>query len=245
MSTRWHIGAKQLRGTIAAYSRHFDLLEVGASNGPDGAPPLGSATLRRFRKTVPPPFDFAVVGGPQLARARPGEAVDRQVDEARRAIDLLHARCFVLRTTPDVTPAAVWRERIRKIASRFPRDATYFVWEPSGVWENEDAASFARSCDLVLAVDPMREEVPAGPVAYLRLRALGETRSFGAAALERLVGAVGARRDVFTVIETDSALAEAKQLRRLLKGARSAVGGNSRLVRPRASSIVVRDDEQE
>ena len=86
----------------------------------------------------------------------------------------------------------------------------------------------------------------AGPVAYLRMRALGETRSFGPIALERIVRAVGARRQVFAVIETDSALAEAKRLRQLVKTLRDAgpVGGGARLVRPRGG-IVVRDDEQE
>ena len=29
-----------------------------------------------------------------------------------RAIDALQARCFVLRTPPDVTPTALWRDRI-------------------------------------------------------------------------------------------------------------------------------------
>jgi hypothetical protein len=79
------------------------------------------------------------------------------------------------------------------------------------------------------------------------MRALGETRAFGPIALERIVRAVGdARRDVFAIVETDSALTEAKRLRQLVKTARAAgpVGGGARLVRPRGG-IVVRDDEQE
>jgi hypothetical protein len=79
----------------------------------------------------------------------------------------------------------------------------------------------------------------------LRLRALGETRAFGPVALERIIKAVGAKRDVFAVIETDTALVEAKRLRRLLRDVRSAArGGTGKLVRPRGG-IVVRDDEQE
>jgi len=63
---------------------------------------------------------------------------------------------------------------------------------------------------------------PAGPVAYLRMRALGETRAFGPIALERIVQAVGTRRDVYAVVETDSALVEAKRLRQIIKTARAA-----------------------
>ncbi len=248
MTTRWHIGAKELRGAIAGYAKRFDLLEVRIAapvtgSVPDPTPTL--ATLRRWRKSVPPHFDFAVVAGPALSRVRASAEADRDLEAARAALDALQARCFVLRTPPDVTPTALWRERIAKVAARVPRDVTHFVWEPSGVWEVADAAAQARSWDVVLAVDPAREAVPPGAVAYLRLRALGETRSFGAADLEKIVAAVGPRRDVFTVIETDSAMVEAKRLRQLVRTTRTGgPGGPARLVRPRGG-IVVRDDEQE
>lgn len=251
MTSRWHIGAKELRGAIAAYAKRFNLLEVRITLGTPASPDAagftpGLATLKRWRKSVPPHFDFAVVAGPALSRAKASEAADRELEAARAAVDALQARCFVLRTPPEVTPAAVWRDRIHKIVERVPHDVTHFVWEPSGVWESEAAAALARSWGILLAVDPAREAVPAGPVAYLRMRALGETRSFGPIALERIVRAVGARRDVFAILETDTALKEAKRLRGIVKNVRSgaAVGGAARLVRPRGG-IVVRDDEQE
>ena len=100
----------------------------------------------------------------------------------------------------------------------------------------------------MVAVDAAREPVPAGPVAYIRLRAMGETRSFGPSALERIVEAVGDRRDVYAILETDSAMTEGKRLRALARSAAKTgggkVGGGGRLVRPRGT-IVVRDDEQE
>ncbi len=251
MTPRWHIGAKDLRGAIAAYAKRFDLLEVRVALGPsdegDARAALPSlATLRRWRKSVPPPFDFAVVAGPALARVKTTDASERELDAARAAIDALQARCFVLRTPPEVTPTALWRDRIAKLLERFPRDVTHFVWEPSGVWEAGDAAAQARSWRIVLAVDPARDPVPPGPVAYLRLRALGETRSFGPIALERVVRAVGPRREVFAIVETDSALVESKRLRQIVKAGVAAgrAGGAARLVRPRGG-IVVGDDEQE
>src|SRR5579872_3114979 len=177
MSTRWHLGAKDLRGAITAYAKRFDLLEVRVEleEGEASAPAPTLATLRRWRKSVPPHFDFAVVAGKHLSRVKGGAAADRELEAARAAIDALQARCFVLRTPPDVTPTALWRDRIAKIVARVPRDVTNFVWEPSGVWEVADAAAQARAWDIVLAVDPAREAVPSGAVAYLRLRALGET----------------------------------------------------------------------
>jgi uncharacterized protein YecE (DUF72 family) len=250
MSTRWHIGARHLRGAITAYAKRFDLLEVriAAGNDADSDTPPGPslATLRRWRKSVPPHFDFAVVAGPHLSRARGGPGADREFDAARAAIDALEARCFVLHTPPEVTPSSLWRDRIGKIVGRLPRDVTHFVWEPSGLWETLDAAAQARDWGVVLAMDPAREVVPTGPVAYLRLRAIGETQSFGPVVLEKVVTAVGSsRREVFAILETDTAIQEAKRLRQLARRSRPAtVGGGARLVRPRGG-IVVRDDEQE
>jgi uncharacterized protein YecE (DUF72 family) len=250
MTPRWHIGAKELRGAIAAYAKRFDLLEVRVALG---TPPADDtvavpslATLRRWRRSVPPPFNFAVVAGPHLSRVKAGEAADRELEAARAAIDALQARCFVLRTPLEVTPSALWRDRIAKIIDRIPHDVTSFVWEPTGVWEVADAAAQATAWNIVLAVDPARDPVPKGPIAYLRLRALGETRAFGPVALERIVRAVGSRREVFAIVETDSALAEAKRLRQIAKTVRgdTAQGGPARLVRPRGG-IVVGDDEQE
>jgi uncharacterized protein YecE (DUF72 family) len=248
MSTRWHIGAKHLRGAIAAYAKRFDLLEVRVSQSTPGEsadPGPSLTTLRRWRKSVPPHFDFAVVAGPNLSRVKASDAAEQELEAARAAIDALQARCFVLRTPADVTPTALWRDRILKIVNRLPRDVMNFVWEPSGVWEIADAAAQAREWGIVLALDPAREAVPPGPVAYLRLRALGETQAFGPVALERIVRAVGPRREVFAIIETDTAISEAKRLRQLArKGRPEAVGGATRLVRPRGD-ILVRDDEQE
>jgi uncharacterized protein YecE (DUF72 family) len=251
MSTRWHIGAKELRGAVAAYAKRFDLLEVRVALAPqpdteEEAPMPTLATLRRWRKSVPPHFEFAVVAGPHLARVKAGDAAERELAAACEAIDALQARCFVLRTPPEVTPTALWRDRIAKVVARVPHDATNFVWEPSGVWEVADAAAQARTWNAIVAVDPARELVPHGPVAYLRMRALGETRAFGPVALERIVRAVGERREVFAIIETDSALVEVKRLRQLVRAVPRAtkLGGGGRLVRPRRT-IVVRDDEQE
>jgi uncharacterized protein YecE (DUF72 family) len=248
MSTRFHIGAKALQGPIAAYAKRFDLLEVPIVVERQGhlhkATPAID-TLRRWRKQVPPHFDFSVVAGPALSRVKAGPELERELEAAIGAISALQARCVVVRTPPEVTPSALSRERLGKLLARFPRDATHVVWEPSGLWEVGDAAVAAKRFGVVLAVDAARDPVPAGQIAYVRLRALGETRSFGESTLDRIVQRIGARRDCYVVIETDTALAECKRLRRIAQRSKAAAtGGMGRLVRPRGG-IMVRDDEQE
>jgi uncharacterized protein YecE (DUF72 family) len=201
--------------------------------------------MRRWRKAVPPHFDFCVVVGPNVAKLKASPAFDRELAEARNAVDALQARCLLVRTPQDVTPGQVWRDRMAKLLDRLPRDATNIVWEPRGVWEVEDAAVAAKKWGIVLSIDASRDPVPAGPVVYTRLRALGETRSYGASALERVARAIGQRRDAYVIFETDKALEEAKKLRSIAQGAGKRDGGYGRVLRPRAATVKVRDDEQE
>ena len=245
MGTRFHIGGASLRGAITAYAKRFDLLEVALSSSVKGPAP-SAATHRKWRKSVPPHFEFAVVAGKHIAQAKPGAELDAEIAEAHATIAALQARCFVVRTPADVTPSQASRERLRKVFAEFPQDATHVVWEPGGLWEVGDAALQARKWGVAVAVDASRDPVPGGPIAYVRLRALGETRSFGPAALERIVRAIGVRRDAYVVLDTDSALTECKALRRIVQSVSldDEGGGMGRLVRPRGG-IVVRDDEQE
>jgi uncharacterized protein YecE (DUF72 family) len=244
MATRFHIGAKDLRGGIEAYAKRFDLLEVVFPEAGDKRAPT-AATMRKWRKSVPPHFDFCVVAGPNVAKLKASAALDAELAAAEAAIDALQARCLLLKTPADVTPGNVWRDRMARLLDRIRRDATRVIWEPRGVWDLGDAAIAARKWDVVLAVDASRDPVPTGPVAYARLRALGETRSYGTSALERVVRAIGQRRDAYIVLETDKALAEAKALRRLAQGSGKKTGGLGRILRPRAATVKVRDDEQE
>lgn len=249
MARRIHIAAKQLTSAIGSYAKRFDYLEVHArAAGEDASPtPTTPASLRKWRKQVPPHFEFGVFLGPHASSLKPSPKLEDEVKYALEAAGALEARNFIIRTPRDVTPAQLYRDRLAKMRDRFPRDVVNVIWEPQGVWEIEDAAVVAKKLGLVLAVDPTRDPVPANPVAYLRLRALGETRSFGPSALERILEAVGTnRRDVYFVLETASALTECKQLRSIAQRAPSGrTGGMSRLVRPRAAMVKVKDDEQE
>lgn len=248
MTTRLHVGGKELKGELAAYAKRFDLLEIRGVDAANLRQAPSAATLRRWRRAVPPKFEFAVVAGPNVGRLRPGEALDAELAAMLEAATLLEARILVVPTPPDVTPAKLSRDRFAKLLDRMPRDASTVVWEPSGLWELEDAAAQAKKWGVVVAVDPSRDDPPAGAVVYGRLRAQGATRSFSSAALARIAHAIGGdRRDAYVIIETPGALKEAKILRGLVRGLGSGKkGGLSRLVRPRgAAPLAIGDDEQD
>jgi uncharacterized protein YecE (DUF72 family) len=245
MATRLHIGAKDLRGDVAAYAKRFDLLEVRGVDAASLKQAPSDATLRRWRKAVKPQFEFSVVGGPAVGKLKAGEALETELAAMLKTARLLEARVLVVATSSDVTPSKLWRDRLEKLIDRLPRDASAVVWEPSGLWEAEDAAAQAAKWGVVVAVDPARDPMPAGPVAYGRLRAAGGTRAFSTAALHKVADTIGERRDAYMVFETTGALKEGKILRALVREAKAgARGGLGRLVRPRAGASVS-DDEQE
>jgi uncharacterized protein YecE (DUF72 family) len=246
MTTRLHIGSKDLRGELAAYAKRFDLLEVRGMDAPNLKQAPSAATLRRWRKAVTPKFEFAVVAGPNLAKLKASEAYDIELAAMLETAKVLEARVLLLATPADVTPSKLWRDRLAKLIDTLPRDANALVWEPSGLWETEDATAQAKKWGVTLAVDPSRDPMPAGPVAYGRLRALGGTRAYSTAALEKVAANIGERRDAYVVLETTGALREGKTLRALVRSAGAPKrGGFGTIVRPKGAAIRTKDDEQE
>ncbi|MBS2020534.1 MAG: DUF72 domain-containing protein [Deltaproteobacteria bacterium] len=248
MATRLHVGAKELKGDLAAYAKRFDLLEVRGADAAHLKQAPSAATLRRWRRAAPPQFEFSVVAGPNVGKLKPGPAFDAELAAMLEAVEILRARVMVLPTPSDVTPSKLWRDRVAKVLEKLPRDASSIVWEPSGLWENEDAAEQAAKWDVVLGVDPARDPMPKGPVAYGRLRAAGGTRAFSTAALQKIADTIGERRDAYVLIETASALKEAKTLRGLVRQLASGgkKGGLGRLIRPKGAALEgLDDDEQE
>jgi uncharacterized protein YecE (DUF72 family) len=245
MPARLHVGGKELKGDLAAYAKRFDLLEVRGLDAPSLRLAPSPATLRRWRRLVPPAFEFAVVAGPSLARLKPGEAFDAELGWMLEAATLLESRVLVIPTPAEVTPSKVWRDRLARLVDRLPGDASATVWEPSGLWEVEEAARLGRQIGAVVAVDPSRDEVPRGEVAYGRLRAIGSVRAFSRTALERVAKNIGERRDAYVVIETPGALKEGKLLRGIVRASTKKTGGLGRLVRPRRAPIEVRDDDEQ
>lgn len=246
MATRVHIGSKELRGELAAYAKRFDLLEVRGVDAANLRQAPSAATLRRWRRAVSPQFEFAVVAGPNVGKLKPTEAFETELEAMLSTAKILESRVFVIPTPPDVTPSKLQRDRFAKLLERLPRDVSTIVWEPSGLWEHEDAAVQAKKWGVVLSVDPTRDIVPVGPVAFARLRALGGTRAYSTAALEKVAAAIGDRRDVYVVIETAGALKEAKTLRGLVRAASSRkTGGLTRLVRPRGAPLALEEDDEQ
>jgi uncharacterized protein YecE (DUF72 family) len=254
MSTRTHFGCVGLRGPIETYARRFDVVELDLL---DRDPKPKPATLRRWRRDAGPNLQIALVAPAAVAAARPGPALDEALERYLEAQRLLQARILLLQTKADFTPSALNRERLVALIGRIREglgDAKAVVriaWEPRGVWENDDAASFARTHGIDLALDPLadpREPFFDEVLRYWRLGTVGGRTEFPPTRLRYLAeilaqgGGDGERHVLFA---TPHAPREIKRLRTLAEGlaGRSKPSGGA-VIRPRGSlSLPETEDE--
>ena len=234
----WHVGLPALSGDIARYAQRWGLAEVR----PVDTSIPAAARLRSWRKQVPPAFAFSVVLPRVVGELRPCAALDAALAKSLEVARTLEARAIVLATPSTVTPTELNRKRLADLAARIPHDAVTLAWEPHGLWEIEESARVARRLGLVLVVDAAREPVPDGPVAYVRLRGLGESSRLGPQAIERVADAIRDRREAFVVVETSGVMAVAKALAAARTPERSARAVGL-VVKPR-TRLVAEDEEQ-
>lgn len=229
-----------MRGKLKSYAERYDLLEVRPVDTP--LPP--ASKLERWRGQVPPSFAFSVVlpqAVGELGRGADFEAALRQALDAAKA---LQARCLVLATPPGVRPTKANRERLVAIASRLPEHGHVVAWSPAGMWELEDVVATAHRAGLLAALDAARDPLPPGPIAYTRIRALGQASLLGATSIERIALQLRGRREAFVVVDgaaaarVKAALADAPDRREPRKLA-------STLFRPATPAVLTADDEEQ
>jgi uncharacterized protein YecE (DUF72 family) len=206
---RVHIGTKTLQGRLERYAQRFDLLELRL----DQDALLQPRTLRRWRNSVPPTFAFSVVLPPIVCSLRSSEQSDAALQAAIAAATAVEAPVLLIATPVSVTPTTVNRKRLAELVGRLNRDVIKVAWEPSGLWEDDDARAVAATLGLVLVGDPARDDLAPGPVAYARLRGLGDDRRLSGSRLDRAVERLRSFRDAFVVVESDRPTAVARALR--------------------------------
>jgi hypothetical protein len=92
------------------------------------------------------------------------------------------------------------------------------VIDPRGLWEHEEAASFATSIGAVYAFDALENDAPAGDLIYARVRPMGArprlTEGYIMMIAERLVSAA----EAYVSIDSENPLRDLKRLVSALAG---------------------------
>ena len=96
----------------------------------------------------------------------------------RRAAEILDAKAIVFHTPPSFTPTRENRENLVRFFDAIERLPCHLVWEPEGMWEDEEIEALCRECGLIAAIDPLISQPCAGDVFYFRIRE--KTRGRGA-----------------------------------------------------------------
>lgn len=139
----------------------------------------------------------------------------RQTDFAKE----LRAKILVLITPPSIRPSDANIQKMTAFFSSIDRQGLDIAWEPHGPWEFEYAADFALQNNLVLAVDPLRDAAPLGPLAYFRLGPFSSMGSrVGVYDLEQIAEAASSFETAYCVFDTPKSLDDAKNLKKIVDG---------------------------
>lgn len=177
--TTIHAGATLERPPGKKYRDKLHFAELAL---PEALPRPG--TVAGWAKDLPESMTLSLVvpraawvgeAGPLKIDDGVGAALDRCIATA----ETLGASFVVLPTDGSVTTGQRHRNLLRAWFERWPAGDRRLVWHPTGLWDAELAAPFARKLGVLHAIDPLEHDVPRGaPEVYARLRAIGMRARF-------------------------------------------------------------------
>jgi uncharacterized protein YecE (DUF72 family) len=236
------VGMPTLVGDVAKFGARFDMVEL---HPVDTTTPR-AATLRGWRRAVPPSFVFSVVLPAAVGRLEAGTAAASALGSALEVATTVEARCLVLQTPAEIRPTVSNKKRIAQLLESLPHTGVVVCWEPQGIWEPAEVLEVARASGAVPIVDAAREAVPPGSVAYTRLRALGRGAALGQATLERVAERLRGKREAFVVCEAPIGAATRARATLVAAMGRARPGGGSPVVvRPGNAGILLAEDEEQ
>jgi len=198
MNVPWKIGCAGFHMKIESYLQRFDAVEVQQTF----FDPPALRTLARWRQAAPEGFSFVLKawqlithpadspGYPKIQRpwarekaARYGHFQDGEpVREAwatlRECAEALQAGAILFRTPASFTPSEVNRRNMTRFFSSMERNGRHLVWDPEGVWQDEEVRRICHELGLIPAQDPLLASPEAGEVFYFRMKP--KTRGRGA-----------------------------------------------------------------
>lgn len=194
----WRIGCAGFPTKRSGYFETFNVVEVQETF----YDPPSERTLARWRRAAPEGFAFTVrawqlithppsypgyqrIRRPLEKAARERFGLFQQTAEIRWAWQVLQesaaildARAIVFQTPPSFTPTQENKENLLRFFDGVERGSLHLVWEPDGLWEEEETEALRSRCGLVAGIDPLISESRSGEVFYFRIR--DKTRSRGA-----------------------------------------------------------------
>lgn len=222
--TAYHVGCADFARPRARYVTRLSFVEF-----PLRAPLPSPKTLAQWQRSTPEGFAYALVAPPSLYGdpswpLRDAAALRAEVDRFANLVDALGARVAVFRTPMGVSPNSVALKRFEPVLERAARIAPTVVWEPAGLWQREESLAVAEKHGVVVASDPLHDNVEGEAVVYARLRGLGADRAYTMARLEALAESLEGAETAYVVFASANAWREAIGLRKLVDSQFATLG---------------------
>lgn len=191
-------------------------------------------TARKWRKEAPDRIAFTVQMSEYLFATPPagcpleGElsryggfcSSDENLGLWQRGLEFaeaMDAQSLVLLTPAQFTPSKPNRNALEALLAKAPRGDLPLVWSYSGPWDFEQACAFARDLGMVVAVDPLRDTAPRGPLAYFRLGPFSAMGSrMGVYDLERIALAADEYEATLCLFDTPRPLDDVRNLKKVI-----------------------------
>ncbi|HYN95145.1 MAG TPA: DUF72 domain-containing protein [Pilimelia sp.] len=227
---------------LTAYAQRFRVLEVQQTF----YEPPREATLRRWRASVPPAFEFTIkawqlithearsstyrrLRTPLTAEERTEVGGLRWTPIAERAWEttlgcaaILDATAILLQCPASFRPTEPAIARLREFVSTARRPVgVRLLWEPRGPWPDEVVRGLCEELDLTHAADPfLRPSLT--PLAYYRLHGItGARHVYTDAEMAQLAGIVDAG-PAYVMFNNLPRAADAWRFSQLMRGADGA-----------------------
>jgi uncharacterized protein YecE (DUF72 family) len=214
--TTWHIGCAGYPRPRDRYLQKLNYVEYELR-----APLPAPKTFVANRKGAPEGFEHGLVApaslwGERDWPLRDPAAVRSEIDRFANLCDALGASTVVFKTPMAISPGSVSLKRFAPLLERAAKIADTVVWAPSGLWQRDDAVRFAEEFGVLVACDPLRDEMTEDDVVYARLRGIGEDARYSMSKLEGIAEALDGAEHAYVVFESAESWREALGFRKLV-----------------------------
>ena len=242
MKRNWGVGCAGFPVKLSAYLQDFSAVEIQETF----YDPPSKRTLTRWRREAPEGFAFTLRAWQLIthpsshpgyqkirrpweteAAARfgsflPGDQTRWAWEVLKEAAEIVGARAILFQTPAGFTPTRVNRENLVRFFSDIERGDYHLVWEPEGIWQEEEIAAICSDLNLIPAVDPLVSGIDVGEVFYFRF--LGKTRTRGDYSQDDFyricqeveAGGEGSGREGFLIWKTRTPVRDARSFRKWL-----------------------------
>lgn len=216
-----HVGASLDRPPGPKYTSSLSFAEL---RFPSSRPK--PKTLERWRESVSEDFTVSIMAPRACTQGPAGpfkldEGLAGELEWLGAACRATKARVLVIPTHRAISTGQRDRDRFARYveAVRARTGDVSIAWLPGGLWDLELAIPKAEQLGVSVAVDPLdAPALPPGPLAYLRLTAVGARSRISPGMSLEVVERLAAHEaeEAFVVIESERSVREAAALLELL-----------------------------